>query len=181
MQICEPIAPIRNTDPLSGLMLHILLLIAVLFAAPFLAGCRHDDPPAAQVGAATNSSLTLSRSSLADGKVPSEFTCDGTDSSPALAWSAAPSATISFALMITDPDAPGGTFTHWVLYNLPANSGGIAANITKQGQLPDGSRQGLNDFGKIGYGGPCPPRGLTHRDFFDIFALDRNLNVPARS
>jgi Raf kinase inhibitor-like YbhB/YbcL family protein len=83
--------------------------------------------------------------------------------------------------MITDPDAPGGTFTHWVLYNLPATSGGVAANVTKQGELPDGSREGRNDFGKIGYGGPCPPRGSTHRYFFDLFALDTDLSVPAGS
>jgi len=80
---------------------------------------------------------------------------------------------------MTDPDASGGIFTHWVLYNLPANSNGLPPNVPQQDQLADGTRQGRNDFSKTGYGGPCPPPGSTHRYFFDLFALDTNLNVPA--
>jgi Raf kinase inhibitor-like YbhB/YbcL family protein len=78
---------------------------------------------------------------------------------------------------VTDPDAR--TFTHWVLYNLPANANSLPANVPKQDQLSDGSRQGRNDFGKIGYAGPCGPRGSTHRYFFDLFALDSTLDLPA--
>jgi Raf kinase inhibitor-like YbhB/YbcL family protein len=182
MHLCEPISPAAYISNQAGLMLRIFLLIALLLVAPFLAGCRrHSDPPepAPASGAAVNVAITLSSSSLQDGRIPREFTCDGADQSPPLAWTAPPASTKSLVLTETDPDAPGGTFTHWVLYNLPANTNALAASVPKQEQLPDGSRQGRNDFGKIGYGGSCPPQGTTHRYFFDLFALDTNLNVPA--
>lgn len=181
MHLSQPISPAEYISNPAGLMLRILLLLALLLAAPFLAGCRHNDPPepSAARGAATNASLTLSSSSLQGGTIPKDFTCDGSDQSPALAWSAPPAETRSLVLTETDPDAPGGTFTHWVLYNLPANTSGLPANVPKQEQLPDGSRQGRNDFDKIGYGGSCPPHGTTHRYFFDLFALDTILNVSA--
>ncbi len=132
--------------------------------------------PASTAGSAA---LTLSSTSLQDGKFPTEFTCDGGDNSPPLAWTTPPAATKSLVLTVTDPDAPSGTFTHWVLYNLPANGNELPANVPKQDQLSDGSRQGRNDFGKIGYGGPCGPHGSTHRYFFDLFALDTKLDLPA--
>jgi Raf kinase inhibitor-like YbhB/YbcL family protein len=181
IHLYDPMSPATFISNQAGLMLRILLLLALLLAAPFLAGCRHSDPPepAAASGAAANGAITLSSSSLQDGRIPREFTCDGADQSPPIAWSAPPASTKSLVLTETDPDAPGGTFTHWVLYNLPANASGLPASVPKQEQLPDGSRQGLNDFGKIGYGGSCPPQGTTHRYFFDLFALDTNLDVPA--
>ena len=161
-------------------MFQILLLLALLFVAPFLAGCRHDDPPEARRAAsAAQSALTLTSSSLRDGRIPKDLTCDGGDQSPSFIWSAPPAGTRSLVLTETDPDAPGGTFTHWVLYNLPANNNGLPPNLPRQEQLPDGSRQGRNDFGKLGYGGSCPPQGSTHRYFFDLFALDITLDVPA--
>ncbi len=181
MHLCEPISTAAYISNPAGFMLRILLILALFLAAPFLAGCRHNDPPepAAAPGAAAHAAaLTLSSSSLQNGTIPKELTCDGSDQSPALAWSAPPPETKSLVLTETDPDAPGGTFTHWVMFNLPANTTGLPANLPKQEQLADGSRQGRNDFGKIGYGGSCPPRGTTHRYFFDLFALDSNLNVP---
>ncbi len=109
--------------------------------------------------------------------IPKKFTCDGADVSPALAWSDAPAGTQSFALIADDPDAPVGTWVHWVLYDLPGATRDLPEGVAKQEQLPNGARQGRNDFGKIGYGGPCPPRGPAHRYFFKLYALDVKLNL----
>jgi Raf kinase inhibitor-like YbhB/YbcL family protein len=82
-------------------------------------------------------------------------------------------------LIVDDPDAPVGTWVHWVLYDLPANTKDLAENVAKQEQLPNGARQGRNDFRKIGYGGPCPPPGKPHRYFFKLYALDKKLDLKA--
>jgi Raf kinase inhibitor-like YbhB/YbcL family protein len=117
----------------------------------------------------------------ADGLIPKKFTCDGPDVSPALSWSGAPSETQSFAFIMDDPDAPAGTWVHWVLYDLPANTKELSENVPKQDQLSNGARQGRNDFRKVGYGGPCPPRGEPHRYYFKLYALDAKLGLPAGS
>jgi Raf kinase inhibitor-like YbhB/YbcL family protein len=104
--------------------------------------------------------------------IPKEFTCDGPDSSPPLIWTAPPPGTETLALIVDDPDAPSGTWVHWVLYNLPAIARKLPEGVAKDGQLPDGARQGRNDFGRLGYNGPCPPRGASHRYFFKLYALD---------
>lgn len=114
-----------------------------------------------------------------EGMIPSEYTCDGADSSPDLAWSGAPDGTKSFAVTCEDPDAPGGTFTHWVLFNLPATRTSLDAKLSTSETLPDGSRQGKNSFNKIGYSGPCPPKQSTHRYYFHIYALDTVLDAAA--
>lgn len=108
--------------------------------------------------------------------IPALHTCDGADRSPPLAWSAGPEGTVSYALVMDDPDAPGGTWVHWVAWNLPANR--VAENVPKRERVPDGTRQGKNSWGKVGYGGPCPPSG-EHRYFFRVFALDGLLELPA--
>jgi Raf kinase inhibitor-like YbhB/YbcL family protein len=113
----------------------------------------------------------------AGGTIPKQFTCDGGDSSPALLWKAPPSATQGFALIVDDPDAPVGTFVHWVTFDLPPTLRSLPQNFPKDQQAPDGSRQGTNDFDKIGYGGPCPPAGKPHRYFFRLYALDTKLNL----
>ena len=113
------------------------------------------------------------------GTIPKKFTCDGPDVSPALAWSDAPAGTKSLALIMDDPDAPVGTWVHWVLYDLPAGTRELAENVAKQEELPDGARQGRNDFRRIGYGGPCPPAGPAHRYFFKLYALDQKLGLKA--
>ncbi len=110
--------------------------------------------------------------------IPPIYTCSGKNISPPLAWSNPPAGTQSFALILDDPDAPGGTFTHWVLYNLPAAAGGLEENIPASPQLSDGSLQGRNSAGGSGYTGPCPPSG-THRYFFKLYALDSALSLPA--
>jgi hypothetical protein len=120
------------------------------------------------------------------GEIPARFTCDGDDVSPALAWSGAPSGTRSLALVVEDPDAPDPaapqrTWSHWVLYDLPPDSSVIPEGSGHAG-LPAGTRQGLNDWNRTGWGGPCPPIG-RHRYFFRLFALDLrlgHLHTPTR-
>ena len=109
--------------------------------------------------------------------IPRANTCDGQDISPELQWAAIPDGTRSLALIMDDPDAPSGTFVHWVLYGLPADRHELTENMPNDEVLPNGARQGVNDFGKIGYGGPCPPSG-THRYYFTLYALDTDLDLP---
>jgi len=113
------------------------------------------------------------------GDIPRKFTCDGADVSPEISWSAPPAGTKSLALIADDPDAPVGTWVHWVLYDLPPGTTGLAEAVNKIDELPAGGRQGRNDFRKIGYGGPCPPPGKPHRYFFKLYALDKALNLAA--
>lgn len=111
------------------------------------------------------------------GDMPKKYTCEGADVSPGLSWTNPPKGTQAFALIADDPDAPAGTWTHWVLYDLPPNTDSLDENIPKPEQLPNGARQGRNDFKKIGYGGPCPPPGKPHRYFFKLYALDQKLGL----
>ena len=113
------------------------------------------------------------------GTIPSKYTCDGADISPPLQWQNVPEGTACIAVICDDPDAPMGTFVHWVLYNLPADITQLAENIPAVDTLPNTAKQGVSDFRRTGYGGPCPPSG-AHRYFFKIYALDAKLDVPAR-
>ena len=113
------------------------------------------------------------------GTIQRKHTCDGPDVSPALNWTDPPAGTQSWALIMDDPDAPVGTWVHWVLYDLPAAARALPENVPKQEQLPDGSRQGRNDFRRTGYGGPCPPAGPAHRYFFKLYALDAKVGLRA--
>ena len=113
------------------------------------------------------------------GEIPSKYTCSGEDVSPALFWSGAPQGAKSFVLVVDDPDAPSGTFTHWIVYDLPATARQLPENVSKTDDLSGGGRQGRNDFRRVGYGGPCPPPGKPHRYFFRLFALNAALNLPA--
>jgi Raf kinase inhibitor-like YbhB/YbcL family protein len=111
------------------------------------------------------------------GEIPRKYTCSGENVSPALAWSGAPSNARSLALIADDPDAPGGTWTHWVIWNIPAHAGSLAEAVPPNPSLDNGASQGRNDFGRTGYGGPCPPPGRPHRYFFRAYALDAALDV----
>jgi Raf kinase inhibitor-like YbhB/YbcL family protein len=111
------------------------------------------------------------------GDIPKKFTCDGADVSPELSWTDPPQATQSFVLIADDPDAPSGTWTHWVLFGLPSTTNSLPESVSKIDELPGGERQGRNDFHKIGYSGPCPPPGKPHRYFYRLYALDRNLDL----
>lgn len=126
--------------------------------------------------------MKIESSAFADSSaIPKQYTCQAADSSPDLKWSAPPEGTKSLALIVDDPDAPAGTWVHWVVWNLPPTLRGLPEGVAKNESLPDGTRQGVNDFKRIGYGGPCPPPGKLHRYFFKLYALDSSLDLPARS
>jgi hypothetical protein len=110
--------------------------------------------------------------------IPQTYTCDGRNVSPPMAWAGAPADAKSFALICDDPDAPVGTWVHWVLFNVPAGTSELPENVAPEKTLAFGERQGRNSWGKIGYGGPCPPGG-THRYFFRVYALDTLLSLEA--
>jgi Raf kinase inhibitor-like YbhB/YbcL family protein len=112
--------------------------------------------------------------------IPVKYTCQGDDVSPPLQWDGAPANTKSFALICDDPDAPGGTWVHWVLYNQPPGAPSLPENTAKSELLPNGAAQGRNGFQNIGYGGPCPPGGKAHRYFFKVYALDAALALKGR-
>ncbi len=113
------------------------------------------------------------------GYIPVSYTCDGSDVSPEIRWYDYPSETQSFVVIMDDPDAPLGTFTHWIVYDIPASLDYLPEGFPKLPEV-DGIKQGINDFGKIGYGGPCPPLGKPHRYFFKVFAIDQpSLGLPA--
>lgn len=109
-------------------------------------------------------------------KIPMQYTCDGADMSPPLTWTKGPEDTKSYALIADDPDAPMGTWVHWVMYNIPPNITSLPEDVPAEEQLDSGALQGITDFKRIGYGGPCPPSG-THRYFFKLYALDSMLEA----
>lgn len=115
------------------------------------------------------------------GYIPVKYTGDGVDISPPLKWTGAPENVKSFALICEDPDAPTGTWVHWVLYDIPMVATELPEATPKRDHFPNGMKQGINSFGKVGYGGPAPPKGPAHRYFFKLYALDINLPLAARA
>ena len=125
-------------------------------------------------------SFTLQSNAFQEGEsIPAKFTCDGADLSPALTWTDPPAGTKSFCLIVDDPDAPAGTWTHWLLWNLPDSLRALPEGMAKTKDGPHGMRQGTTDFHRPGYGGPCPPKGPAHRYYFKLMALDAPLDLPA--
>jgi Raf kinase inhibitor-like YbhB/YbcL family protein len=112
--------------------------------------------------------------------IPAKYTCDGENMSPALEWADVPEGTRTFALILDDPDAPSGLFLHWLIWNIPGTEKGMADGVGEEDGTASGGLQGRNGFGKLGYGGPCPPGG-THRYYFHLFALDTDLDAPPGS
>lgn len=133
---------------------------------------------------ATMTSFTVSSSSFRNNQpIPAKYSCEGEDASPALKWEGAPSGTKSFALICDDPDAPGGTWIHWVAYAISPTLTELPENVAKADTVVSlgGLKQGMNDFGKVGYGGPCPPRGHgEHHYHFRLYALDTELKLAPR-
>jgi Raf kinase inhibitor-like YbhB/YbcL family protein len=115
------------------------------------------------------------------GRIPAQFTCDGKDVSPPFTWRRQPAATKTLALIVDDPDAPGGVFTHWVLFNLPAGVHAVPRGVPVGPRLSSGALQGQNSFGRVGYSGPCPPPGPAHHYRFTLYALGSKLRVAAGS
>ena len=163
---------------------RLLALTSVLFLPLF--ACR-DVRTLGEEGTSTiegGSAMSLAVTTTAfspDGAIPKNYTCDGADASPDLSWFGAPAGVQSFALIADDPDAPVGTWTHWLVWNIPAQSTGLPKGVPKEETLGDGTRQGRNDFRRIGYGGPCPPPGKPHRYFFKVYALDAKLYLRAEA
>lgn len=142
------------------------LLITFFIAAP--------STGAVQAKGGNGMDFSVTSPAFTEGEVISkEFSCEGSDISPELIWQGAPQGTLSYALIADDPDAPVGTFTHWVIYDIPGGNGGLPQDVEKSSELADGTKQGKNGFGRIAYGGPCPPPGHgPHRYFFKLSALD---------
>ena len=160
------------------------LIAGCVLAAVLLAGSvAAPAGPGKEARAMATPAFTLVSSAFAPGEtVPKVHTCDGADTSPPLVWHGVPAGTVSLALLCDDPDAPAGTWVHWVVYDLAPGTSELAAAVAKADTLAGGARQGVNDFRKVGYGGPCPPRGHgAHRYFFRLLALDRKLGLPPRA
>jgi Raf kinase inhibitor-like YbhB/YbcL family protein len=152
----------------------VLVAAAVATAGVAIADARESGNP----GGEQSMAFVVSSPSFESGvEIPKKFTCEGADVSPELELKSPPEGTLSFALIADDPDAPAGTWTHWVLYDLPAETKTLPEGMAKIDEVPTGGRQGRNDFRKIGYGGPCPPAGKPHRYFFRVYALDKKLNL----
>ncbi len=116
-----------------------------------------------------------------EGMIPSKYTTDGSDVSPLLKFESVPQDSICLALICDDPDAPMGTFVHWVMWNIKPDTKELSEDVPPDKTLPNGSKQGITSFGRYGYGGPAPPRGTTHRYYFKLYALDTELNLPEKS
>jgi Raf kinase inhibitor-like YbhB/YbcL family protein len=146
--------------------------------------CRNYDrnSDVAEVATSKEAEMALSVSSSVFGEgdmIPARYTCQGEDVSPPVAWSGVPAGTRSLVLIMDDPDAPVGVFSHWVIFNIAVDSPGLPEAVPAQAQLPGGALQGRNDFGRVGYGGPCPPPGRPHRYQFTVYALDSSLELEA--
>jgi hypothetical protein len=163
-------------------MIRYLLLIGVSILVKACFGDPQEVSTVPSTGAAAEEdsvmAIQISSGAFAQGEaIPVQYTCDGEDISPPLAWSGIPDGTRSIALINDDPDAPGRVWVHWVIYNIPADSGGLPENVPTDETLDSGAIQGSNDFRRVGYGGPCPPRGTSHRYFFKLYALDSDLSL----
>lgn len=149
---------------------HLVLVLLFISSGCLIPGGRGGAP-----------ALDVSSDAFArDGQIPVLYTCDGTDISPPLSWGPVPQRTASIAILVTDPDAPGGTFIHWVAYNIPPGTRAIPAGAPGKDVLPTGSVQGVNDMGRQGYGGPCPPKGKPHHYHFTVYALDSTINLTGK-
>jgi len=159
----------------------MLRIISVLLAIGVALGaCQAKEPQSPPAKGAKKMALTITSAAFTEGgTIPAKYTCDGPDISPPLAWNGVPKEARSLALICDDPDAPAGTWVHWVIFNIPPDSTGLPEKVPPDSILPNGARQGISDFRKFGYGGPCPPGG-THRYFFKVYALDIMLDLSGK-
>jgi len=164
-------------------MVHLVLALALVIAT---ASCKSaqesaNEEPRKSVPEETElASLKLQSAAFEhDSLIPVRYTCDGEDISPALSWSGVPDGTKSLALICDDPDAPSGVWVHWILYGIPPGTDSIAEAVPKQNEVLGGIMQGTTSFRRVGYGGPCPPKGKPHRYFFRLYALDAKLELEA--
>jgi Raf kinase inhibitor-like YbhB/YbcL family protein len=173
MMIKKPGAVFSAKDRLIKVTVLVCLAASVV-------GCQSASTPAAE--GETSMALQVTSPAFSEGEaIPKKHSCDGEDLSPALAWSGVPEGMKSLALIMDDPDAPAGTFVHWVLYNIPPDLASLPEGVAKTESVPGIGTQGLTGFGRTGYGGPCPPRGPAHRYYFKVYALDTTLSLKARA
>ena len=180
----------RNPFNTGRFLIGFLLVLAFPFIQSSVAGDRvttgqeaSKQETAKKAGdAQAADTLHLSSTSFeADAAIPAKYTCDGMDVSPALAWSEPPAGTQSFALVVDDPDAANKTVVHWVIYDIPVTTRMLPESVATDAKLHDGSRQGKNDHGKVGFSGPCPPKGAVHHYFFKLYALDAKTNLKPKA
>ncbi len=164
---------------------RILLTAALLVGTLLVNGCsvvpfRAPSASPAPPEGTEPSTLELTSTAFSQGaEIPEKYTCDGVDVSPPLSWRSPPEGTESLALIMDDPDAPMGTWVHWVVYDIPADRGSLSEGVPADEPLSDGSLQGKNGWQRDGYGGPCPPSGSSHRYVFTLYALDTELGLEA--
>src|SRR5437773_1877807 len=160
--------------PMRSVRVFLSPLVVLLASACVRSGGESGVP----VGEKTSMTIQITSTVFEAGQaIPARHTCSGDDVSPPLAWSGVPSQAKSLALVCDDPDAPAGTWVHWVVYGIPPSATAFPEGVAKRDTLADGTLQGTNDFRRIGYGGPCPPLGKPHRYFFKLYALDSKLNL----
>jgi Raf kinase inhibitor-like YbhB/YbcL family protein len=146
--------------------------------ALLLSVCTATAADVAPVKPSEKNTMQLTSNAFKEGQpIPVQHTCDGKDLSPPLKWTGAPPGTKSFALIVDDPDAPVGTWVHWVLYDVPGNATELSEGVPKTQYVAGNAKQGMNDFKHLGYGGPCPPPGKAHRYFFKLYALDHVIGI----
>jgi Raf kinase inhibitor-like YbhB/YbcL family protein len=157
-------------------MRKTFIFIPMLLAGLWLSSCSNQAEPDSD----NTPTMQITSPAFANGQpIPDKYTGHADDISPRLEWTGAPLNTKSFALICEDPDAPMGTFTHWMIYNVPGTAKVLSQNIAKTGSLPDGSKQAKNSFGNTGYNGPAPPPGKLHHYEFRLYALDVVLKPDA--
>ena len=161
--------------PSSGMLFGGMTLALLGLAITACSGGDEVEEPQPEGGAMT---IEVTSPAFTEGaSIPTRHTCDGEDVSPPLKWSRIPDGTRGIALVVDDPDAPGRTWVHWVLYGLPADVTELPEGISAAERTPQGTQQGTNDFKKLGYGGPCPPPGSPHRYFFKVYALGADVSL----
>jgi hypothetical protein len=155
---------------------YIVMLISL---ATVLVGCQSESTSTPISSMEGVLEIIVSSEAFQDGEtIPLKYTCEGADLSPPLSWLGVPDDAQSFALIVDDPDAPGGTWVHWVLYNIPVSRINLPEGVAISQVVDEYGSEGLTDFGRTGYGGPCPPAGSAHRYFFKLYALDVYLELP---
>jgi Raf kinase inhibitor-like YbhB/YbcL family protein len=167
----------RGPDRMMRKTFNILLMLPIV-----LYGCvKQETPGKSKEEEVTKMAIRVTSPAFEEGgMIPSKYTADGLNVSPPLEWAGVPDGTKSIALISDDPDAPVGTWVHWVMWNIPPEISGLPENVPPDRSLSDGSKQGITDFRSPGYGGPAPPSG-THRYYFKIYALDMKLDLPDSS
>jgi Raf kinase inhibitor-like YbhB/YbcL family protein len=154
-----------------------IVVLYFVFGLLFSGQTLNRDAASAKGDTAMN--INISSTAFNEGEmIPKKYTCDGENVSPSLEWTGIPKGTKSLALICDDPDAPRGTWVHWVLFNIPADASGLTENVSPRSTLKNGARHGINDSRKLGYDGPCPPGG-THRYFFKVYALAVELSLES--